>query len=100
MPTAHTRAGFMAPITRMGAIRTATAIDAGRWTPDCGGCGGRSTVGRLTTKKSDDKENWPKHKASAEFEQGGFTSRRRVAYVTPAFACGSVIASCLATNTR
>ena len=23
------------------------------------------------------KENWPKHKASAKFEQGGFTSRRR-----------------------
>src|SRR5205814_44597 len=35
------------------------------------------TVGRLTTKKSDRKENWPKHKASAKFEQGGFTSRRR-----------------------
>jgi hypothetical protein len=23
------------------------------------------------------KRNWPKHKASAKFEQGGFTSRRR-----------------------
>jgi hypothetical protein len=31
------------------------------------------------------KENWPKHKASAKFEQGGFTSRRRGRASSPVF---------------